>query len=396
MSPSEYSSEDIEIYQGVDHIRLRPAMYIGDTGTEGLHYLVEQLCRDVFAEFEIASAPGFLVELLADGGICVQTDDPSRPLDALPLLQQSPIIVRTGAIHPPRERRRPLFPAGLVGVGFPALVALSEFFVAECFLEGQSVLVETRRGRVVRPTPAPPRTGAPRGITFRPDSSIFSEIPFSFDRIAAWLNIQAAVVPALVVRLIDSRSSPAQSIDIHHPTGVVELLQERITGPVLHSLPCSAQAEDGPVRIDVAVQWTQTYQRRIWSFVNGQETTRGTHVRGVTDAVIASLLPRATSSGKTIARRLQATGEDAYAGVCAAVSVWHPEPWFAGPTRDNLANPEVAEFVQRILSDTVTVFLDSHPTEAAAIIEHVEEARIRRLADPFTGIIRDKPKRQRR
>jgi DNA gyrase subunit B len=380
-APGDYSADNIVVLSDTAHIRLRPSMYIGSTDARGLHYLVQELLHLGLTECRAGFATQIEVELLGDGGLTWRDD--GRGISVAPLPRGGRGFLEALLAQVTVSPRWPEFTSAYScgsdhAIGLVTANALGEQLLVEVCRDGQRWRAECRRGELLGPLVGTPFTG-PSGtsITFRPDPSIFSERTFSFDDLATWLDTKAALFPGLQVRLTDSRTSPARSVVFHHPSGMADLLPNRVWGerPV-HQEICSVRIERGKLRLDAAILWVHARTQTVWSSVNTDPTTTGTHVQGLLDGVARVLIKRLRPAGRGTRRCI---ADDTHEGLRAVVSVWHPEPWLQSPTRDRLANPEVADFVDRHVSAALDTFLDAHPEDAAAILAHVARAREARL-----------------
>jgi DNA gyrase subunit B len=367
-----YTPENIQVYRGRERIRMRPGMYIGDTGQRGLHYLLYQLVANSVEEFRAGFGARIDVDLLHDGGCRVRDEGRGIPVGVRADEEPSTLEI----IFTRREN-------GLHRLGYLKVVnALSARLEVEVERDGKRWQTAFERGamteqlRAVRNTA---RTGTT--ITFWPDPFIFRSDPrFAFDTLAERFRALAACNRGLAFALADQRGTPPRGETIHYREGTVDFLRfldiDRL--PV-HSgiFCCRAQ---GVVPCEVAFRWTASPDELLRSYVNSYFTSEeGTHVTGFRHAVTRTLLDYARTTGLLDSGETPC-GDDCRAGLTAVVAVDVAEPHYDGATKNHLNNPEVEGHVRTAVSPRFAEFLHQHPDDALAIWHRVLAARDARLA----------------
>jgi DNA gyrase subunit B len=366
-----YTAQNIQILTGIEHIRRRPGMFIGDTGSRGLHYLVFEAVGCGVDEFRAGFGRRIDVELLHENG-CRVRDEGRGLLVAIDAeREESSLEVLFTTFGPGHHQSTHVL-----------LNALSARLEVEVQRDGKLWRQEYQRGEATTDLLAiheTPSTGTT--IAFWPDPYIFKgNLRFDFDTIAGRLRELAFLNPGLTCSLTDQRETPPRSETCHFPEGVINFVRflNRAEQPV-HSEVISCPAEDGQ-EWEVAFQWTDSPDERLRSYVNSDFTRLGgTHVSGLRYAVTRTLLEYARNNGLAGERECP-TGEDCHRGLTGVVALQVAEPQFSGATKERLNNPEAEGFVRATVGRQFAAYLEHHPDDARAIWGRVLAARDARLA----------------
>jgi DNA gyrase subunit B len=371
-----YTAQNTQTYSDVEHIRMRPGIYVGDVGTRGLHHLLDGLVRNSLDEFRAGFGTSIEVELLSDGGCRVR--DGARGIPVGWTSNEQPttleILFTTKSCRPKR---------GLHWV--PALMAvnaLADRLEVAVERDGKLWQAEFQRGelsdeaRLIRNAA---RTGTT--LTFWPDPYVFWSRPrFDFNFLADRFRELAALHPGLVFTLTDRRGETPRSETFHSPGGVSDFVRflNRLEQPV-HPEVISCRAEGDGQECRVAFQWTASRDERLRSYANGYFTFRGgPHLSGFRSAVTRTVFDYARSSGLVDAREFP-TGEDCLNGVTAIVALQLAEPQFCSAVRERLNNLEADGLVRSAVAPQLAAYLERHPDDARAIWARVLDARDARV-----------------
>jgi DNA gyrase subunit B len=390
---SDYTGESIRVLEGLEAVRERPAMYIGDTYDRGFHHLLWEVVDNAIDESLAGFARGVHVRLGADGSATVVDDGRGIPVDVHPTEGVPTIRVVLEKLHAGGkfDKKTYSMSGGLHGVGVTVVNALSEWLEVEVYRDGQRHHLKYARGKVAQDlrvlgrAEPPTRTGTT--VSFRPDPTVFSHVEgFSFQKVAARLRDLAFLMGsrALSITLEDERTS--QREEFKFPEGLVAFVQhlnegrEPIHAEVFHFAkdvrPEDADA-DGPMyRIEIALQYTADYSESLHTFVNNINTHGGgTHLSGFKTALTRTLnaygrREKLVKEGGDVPQ-----GDDYLEGLAAVISVGVPEPQFEGQTKDKLGNREVEGLVNAAFGEAFATFLEEHPASARSIFAKAEIAR---------------------
>jgi len=390
---SAYSEEHIRVLEGLEAVRKRPGMYIGDTGVSGLHHLVYEAVDNSIDEAMAGRATTVAVKLHADRSVSVVDDGSGIPVGPMrhenPALDGKPAVeVVMTTLHAGGkfgdEGSAYKVSGGLHGVGISCVNALSEWLEVESVRNGKIHLITFERGRLDRPLHAIGEIGDGAGddrrrtgtrVTFKPDPDIFSETDFDFDTISTRLRELAYLNPGVTIRVADERVGPdgkPRDEAYRFDDGVrafVEHMNEAKT-PLSSAIHLRGENEETGLICEVALQYHDGFNELLLSFANNIKTVDGgTHVSGFKTALTRALNGYARKAG--VIREKDATpgGDDWREGLSAVISIKIPEPQFEGQTKGKLRNTEVEGFVASIVSDALSTWLEEHPGEAKRICQ---------------------------
>ena len=388
MSEKGYTAENITVLEGLEAVRKRPAMYIGDTGERGLHHLVYEVVDNSIDEALAGYCKKITVTIHTDNSVTVEDDGRGIPVDMHPKMKKPAAEVVLTVLHAGGkfDKQNYKVSGGLHGVGVSCVNALSDWMDAEIRRDGKVYHISFERGRVKNPlTPIGKTKGRGTTITFHPDAEIFETTVYRFNILSQRLRELAFLNKGIEITLVDERESPIRKETFKYEGGIVsfvEFLNKNKTP--IHEQVIYFNREKDDVSAEVALQFNESYQEMIYSFANNINTVEGgTHLVGFRAALTRSLnnYVKQALSGNKNKQQTSITGEDVSEGLCAVVSVKVMEPQFEGQTKTKLGNSEVKGIVESIVNDGLGIFLEENPTVARKIVEKaINAARARDAA----------------
>ncbi len=377
---TQYDAGNITALEGLEAVRMRPAMYIGSTDTKGLHHLVWEVVDNSIDEHLAGHCTRVEVIIHADNSITVRDDGRGIPVDKHQKLGKSALEVVMTVLHAGGKFDKDTYKVsgGLHGVGVSCVNALSEYVKAEVHRAGKIWQQEYERGKPiseVKPVGEAPDTGTI--ITFKPDSEIFETLEYKYEILANRLRELAYLNKGLTLILTDERDQDEQgsfrSETFYSEGGLAEFVQYLDeTRTRLLEMPIHITGGEENVQVEVAMQYNTSYTENVFSYVNNINTHEGgTHVQGFRRAINRLFKQYGEDNGYFKKLKFTIAGEDFREGLTAVVSVKVPEPQFKGQTKGELGNSEVTGIVSRIVGAKLKYWLEEHPNEAKRIIEKV-------------------------
>jgi DNA topoisomerase IV B subunit len=372
---SQYTASDITVLEGLDPVRKRPGMYIGGVGSSGLHHLVWEVLDNAVDEAMNGHASEIVLTLHSDHCSVTVTDNGRGiPVDIHPKTKKPAIEVIFSTLHAGGKFEGANYKTsgGLHGVGASVVNALSTKLVATVKRGGAEYEIEFKAGALTRPLK---KKGAARGsgttIFFSPDPKIFPKIQFSPEIIRERLEIVSFLHKGVKVTYVDEKAGTKEVF--HHEAGLpdylVKVLAERHAKPV-HTPPFTL-SKDGEQRIEMALQWTESTDEHIKSYVNGIPTgSGGTHENGLRSG-LTKAIRNYIEIHKLAPRGVTLTAEDIREGLTGLLSVFIAEPQFQGQTKDRLNNPEVQAIVDGAVRPALEQWLNSNRTVAEQIVTRI-------------------------
>ena len=381
----EYTAQDITVLKGLDPVRQRPGMYIGTTGLRGLHHLVYEVVDNAVDEAMAGYCDRIIVELLADGGCRVIDNGRGIPVDNVKGERRSAVEVVLTTLHAGGKfgGKGYQVSGGLHGVGVSVVNALSAKLVVEVARDGKLHHQEYERGKPVTKLKAVKnikRTGAT--LTFWPDPTIFTDdMEFRFDTLTQRLREMAFLNKGLEIRVIDQRVEPEAKEEFRYTGGIVDFVKHLNSGrDALFKRVVSIEAKAERHEVEIAMQWTSSFNESVFTFANNINTHEGgMHEEGFRRSLTRVIGNYAKAKGLIKEKDQSLTGEDCREGLTAIISVKLRDPQFEGQTKTKLGNTEIRSYVEKEMNEKFAEFLEEHPTEARQICNKAIGAQRARL-----------------
>lgn len=402
-NPGNYDSSSIKILEGLEAVRLRPAMYIGSTSEAGLHHLVYEVVDNSVDEAMAGHCDTIKVTIHIDDSITVEDNGRGIPVGIKEEYGVSAAEIVMTKLHAGGKFDANTYKVsgGLHGVGVSCVNALSETLHLEIWRERQTWEMDFVKGIPVAPLKATGKAGAKTGtkITFKPDGSIMDATKFNFDTLSTRLREMAFLNRGLKITLTDERTDlPYRSHEFFYSGGISEFIRHLNKGKnTLHDKAIAIEGErelptGGTLAMEIAMQWNDSYSDQIFSFANNINTRDGgTHLTGFRTALTRTLNASARSAGliKDL-KDSNLSGDDVLEGLTAVVSVKLPQPQFEGQTKGKL-NSDVGGYVTQIVNEKLTEYFDKNPSVMKKIISKaVDAARAREAARKARELTRRK------
>jgi DNA gyrase subunit B len=368
-----YNEESIQVLKGLEAVRKRPGMYIGDTDDgSGLHHMVYEVVDNSVDEALAGFCDRVDVTIHFDGSVSVEDNGRGIPVGEHPVEKRSTVEVVMTVLHAGGKFNHSNYKVsgGLHGVGVSVVNALSELLKLEIKREGKTWYQEYRRGDPVAPLRAigvSEKTGTK--VTFKPDPEIFKGTEFSFEILSQRLRELAYLNHGLTIALRDDRAD--KSHEFHFDGGIMEFVADLNSTKVsIHEKPIGVLGDFEGTQVDIAMQWNDSYQDSIYCFTNNiKNKDGGTHLTGFRAALTRTVNGYAQQAGLLKDLKNGLGGDDISEGLTAIVSIKHPDPKFSNQPKDKLVSSEVKGIVERIVNEKLGRFLEEHPREAKQIIE---------------------------
>ncbi|MFA5077298.1 MAG: DNA topoisomerase (ATP-hydrolyzing) subunit B [Candidatus Micrarchaeia archaeon] len=387
----EYNAESIQILEGLEAVRKRPAMYIGDTDRKGLHHLIYEIVDNSIDEALGGYAKNVDVVLKADGSALVRDDGRGIPTEKHSM-GKSALEVVTTILHAGGkfEKKAYKISGGLHGVGISVVNALSEIMIVEVHRGGKIYVQKYSRGIPTTPVEVIGDTLL-RGTTviFKPDQKIFPSVEFDYDTVMERLRELAFLNKGVHIKINDEKSGKKE--DFLFEGGIIQYVEflDR-TKNKLHA-PIYFHKEVGNINAEIAIQYTDSYSETIASFVNDIKTMDGgTHVSGFRTGLTRVLNDYGEGS-RILKDGRRVSGDDAVEGITAVISIMVPEPQFEGQTKGKLGNSEVKGYIDSFFSSSFKQYLEENPQVAKTILAKCTSAmEAREAAQKAKELIRRK------
>jgi DNA gyrase subunit B len=388
-----YDSSSITVLEGREAVRKRPAMYIGSTGEIGLHHIVYEVVDNSIDEALAGYCDTVEVTIHLDNSITVIDNGRGIPVDEIKKEKRSAAEVVMTKLHAGGKFDSNAYKVsgGLHGVGVSCVNFLSEKLHLEIWRDGKTYEQEYARGIPVAPLKQTGKTRK-RGtkVTFKPDAQIFTETAFSFDKLSERLREKAFLNKGIRITIKDEREDPERSHEFYYKGGIAEFVKHlNKNKSTLHDKPIYFEREGENLSIEVAIQYNDGYDEKVYSFANNINTVDGgTHLSGFRSAFTRTINAYAQSSGLAKNFKGSLTGDDVREGLVAVISVKLPQPQFEGQTKGKL-NSDVKGAVESFLNDRLTEFFEQNPPVARKIVgKALDAARAREAARKAREIVR--------
>ena len=386
---SNYSAENIQVLEGLEAVRKRPAMYIGDISAKGLHHLVYEVVDNSIDEALAGYCSHIEVFINEDNSITVQDNGRGIPVDWHEKEQRSALEVVMTVLHAGGKFDKGSYKVsgGLHGVGVSCVNALSTHMKTQVFRDGKIYQQEYSCGKplyAVKTVGDADRTGTRQ--QFWPDRTIFTAHEYSYDILANRMRELAFLNAGITITLTDLREKDEEgnvrTETFHSDEGLKEFVRyvdssrEHLFNDIIY-----LNTEKQGVPIEVAIMYNTSYSENIHSYVNNINTIEGgTHLAGFRTALTRTLKKYAEDTKALEKAKVEIAGEDFREGLTAVISIKVAEPQFEGQTKTKLGNSEVAGAVQQAVAETLTNYLEEHPKEAKMIVDKVVLAAQARIA----------------
>ncbi|MBO9701251.1 MAG: DNA topoisomerase (ATP-hydrolyzing) subunit B [Sporocytophaga sp.] len=386
---SNYSADNIQVLEGLEAVRKRPAMYIGDIGVKGLHHLVWEVVDNSIDEALAGYCDTINVTINEDNSITVSDNGRGIPTGIHTKEQRSALEVVMTVLHAGGKFDKDTYKVsgGLHGVGVSCVNALSTHLKVTVYREGKIFQQEYARGVPQYPVKVIGESEKTGTTThFIPDDTIFTSKEYKYETVATRLRELAFLNKGITIHLTDIRTKAEDGTSItetfYSQGGLREFVQYLdSTREKLIPDPLYMESDKGPIPVEVAMQYNTSYSENVFSYVNNINTIEGgTHVAGFRRALTRTLKAYAEKSGMLEKLKIEISGDDFREGLTAIVSVKVAEPQFEGQTKTKLGNSDVMGAVDVVVGDMLTTYLEEHPKEAKAIVAKVVLAAQARLA----------------
>jgi len=399
MAETTYTAKDITVLEGLDPVRLRPGMYIGSTGSRGLHHLIYEVVDNSVDEALAGRNDKLEVTLHPDNSVTVRDYGSGIPVDQMADQGMSALTVVLTKLHAGGkfggEDAAYKVSGGLHGVGVSVVNALSEWLVAEIRRDGKVYRQEFTRGVPngdVEVVGEAEKGDTGTTISFLPDAEIFDEVEYSAETLQQRLRETAFLTRGLRIVLTDERAG-GETVEFYYEGGIRDFVAHvNATKDGIHKSIVFFDGENEQGNVEVAMQWNGSYQESVYTFANNINTHEGgSHLSGFNAALTRTLNKVARDMGLLKEKEDNLEGDDVREGLAAVVSVKLQDPQFEGQTKTKLGNPWVKGFVESTVNSKLSEFLEENPTDAKQIItKAISAARARQAARKARDLTRRK------
>ena len=400
--PGSYDAKDLTVLEGLEHVRKRPGMYIGSTGSSGLHHLVWEVVDNSVDEAMAGYCTCIEITLQADGGCKVSDNGRGIPVDRHPQHRnKSGVEIALTMLNAGGKFGGGGYKVsgGLHGVGVSVVNALSSRLVVEVDRNGSRHRMEFAKGGkpqgALEVVDKAPRNRTGTTVIFWPDPTVFEEVEFRAQTVVERLQMIAFLNKGLEIRFRDERPGHEQEVTYRYAGGIVDFVKHLNASkdPLFKKVASYAQATEGPAQeVEVALQWNSGFHEGIYSFANGIATVEGgMHEEGFKKALTNVLNKYARAKNLLKEKDPNLLGEDIREGLTAIIAVRLQDPQFEGQTKSKLGNVPIRGLVERATNEKLAEWFEEHPTEARQVVnKSVQAARARSAAQQARNLIRRK------
>ncbi len=382
----KYTAQSITVLEGLEAVRERPGMYIGDTAKSGLHQLVYEVVDNCIDEAMAGFCSEITIVLNKDGSVSVEdngrgipiekheTESKKRKKDVTALEVVMTVLHAGGKFDKDTYK----VSGGLHGVGVSCVNALSQKFIAQVYKNGTTYEMEFSKGKVVKDIVEIGSTSK-RGtkIIFYPDETLFAVTKFDYDTLLQRFRELAFLNKGINLYFIDETEDGREDVHFNYSGGLASFVSYLNTskGPLFEPpiyFHAQKEGHDGPIDVEVAMQWNESFSESMHTYVNNIATKQGgTHLTGFSTALTRVLNNYIKKSGAARADKIVVAGDDMREGITAVVSVKVPNPQFEGQTKQRLGNTDVGSVVQQITGEELSIYFDENPSITKMIAEKV-------------------------
>ena len=379
----DYSADNIQVLEGLEAVRKRPAMYIGDIGVKGLHHLVYEVIDNSIDEAITGYCTKIEVLINEDGSVTVNDDGRGIPTGIMEKEKKSALEVVMTVLHAGGKFDKDSYKVsgGLHGVGVSCVNALSNQLSAVVMREGKIYRQQYEKGKPITPVEVIGKSDkSGTSITFKPDNTIFQTIEFNFEILSARLRELAFLNKGILLTIKDMREliddgngGTARYEEFRSEAGLKEFVEyldsnrERLIEKIIH-----ITFDKTEIPVEIALQYNNSFSENVHSYVNNINTIEGgTHLAGFRRGLTRTLKKYAEDSGATTKLKFDINGDDFREGLTAIISVKVAEPQFEGQTKTKLGNSEVMGAVDQAVSTMLTNYLEENPKDARIIVQKV-------------------------
>ena len=379
---NDYSADSIQVLEGLEAVRKRPAMYIGDISVKGLHHLVYEVVDNSIDEALAGYCHNINVIINEDGSVSVADDGRGIPVGIMEKEQRSALEVVLTVLHAGGKFDKDSYKVsgGLHGVGVSCVNALSAHLIVNVYRDGKQYRQEYERGKPMYPvTEIGPSDRTGTEVTFKPDDTIFTTTEYNFEILSSRLRELSYLNKGIYLKITDMReiedigNDPKYREEVFHSEkGLSEFVamldenREKLTGII------NIENTKSEVPVEVAMQYNTSFTENVFAYVNNINTIEGgTHLAGFRRGLTRTLKAYAEKSGMLSKLKFDISGDDFREGLTAVISIKVQEPQFEGQTKTKLGNSEVMGFVDTAVSTALSNYLEENPRDAKIIVQKV-------------------------